>query len=198
MHISKFVLFQSTKNHEYYFHLKAGNGEIILDSEGYTTKASCLNGIASVKENSQNIDRFKLLIAKNEEHYFNLVAGNGEIIGSSETYKSKQGRDNGIQSVKRNAPDAEIIDSTIENNQPEPENEITIIINGRPKVVQEKKLSFIEIIKLAFGSYLENDRTVYTMTYKKAVDKHQGSLVLGEELKIKTGVIINVTSTDKS
>lgn len=198
MRKAKFVLFQSTKNDEYYFHLKAGNGEIILDSEGYTTKASCLNGIASVKENSQNLKNFKLLVAKNGEDYFNLVAGNGEVIGSSETYKSRQGRDNGIESVMVNAPSAEIIDSTTEHNQSEPENEITIIINGRPKIVREKKLSFIDIIKLAFGSYLDNDRTVYTMTYKKAVDKHQGSLVLGEELKIKSGVIINVTSTDKS
>ncbi len=98
------------KNDEYQFNLKAGNGQIILTSEGYTTKAACENGIQSVQKNSQDDNRFKRLESKNGKFYFNLTAGNGQIIGNSEMYESKASRDNGIESVKKNAPDAEIKD----------------------------------------------------------------------------------------
>lgn len=82
MNQAKYEIFKSERNNEFYFHLKAaGNSEIILQSEGYTRKASCLGGIESVKKNSQNEDNFDRLVAKNGEYYFNLVAGNGEIIG---------------------------------------------------------------------------------------------------------------------
>jgi len=98
------------KNDEYQFNLKAGNGQIILTSEGYTTKAACENGIQSVQKNSQDDNRFKRLESKNGKFYFNLTAGNGQIIGNSEMYESKASRDNGIESVKKNAHDAEIKD----------------------------------------------------------------------------------------
>ena len=196
---SKFELFQSKKNDEFYFHLKAaGNSEIILDSEGYTTKASCLNGIESVKENSQDEDNFDRLEAKNGEYYFNLVARNGEIIGNSETYKSKQGRDNGIESVMRNAPIAEMVDLTLEDDEKK-EKEYSIIVNGRPKIVKLKELSFFDIVKLAFGEVISDGRKIYTMTFKKGVDaRPEGNLVEGDIVKIKKGVIFNVSATDKS
>ncbi len=100
------------KNGEFQFNLKAGNGQIILTSEGYTTKAACNNGIKSVSKNSQDDKRFDKLEAKNGKPYFNLTATNGQIIGSSEMYESISARDNGIESVKKNAPDAEIKDLT--------------------------------------------------------------------------------------
>jgi len=199
MNISKFELLQSKKNDEFYFHLKAaGNSEIILDSEGYTTKANCLNGIESVKENSRYENKFDRLQAKNEEYYFNLVAGNGQIIGSSETYKSKQGRDNGIESVMRNAPNAEVVDLTIEDDEYK-QKEYEIIINGRTKVVKLKELSFFNIVKIAFGEIISDGRKIYTMTFKKGHDcRPEGSLVEGDVIKIKKGVIFNVSATDKS
>jgi uncharacterized protein YegP (UPF0339 family) len=95
------------KNDEFQFVLKAGNGQVILQSEGYTTKAACLNGIESVKKNSQDDARFDRLEAKNGKPYFNLKASNGQIIGSSEMYESVASRDNGIESVKKNASDAD-------------------------------------------------------------------------------------------
>jgi len=98
------------KNDEFQFNLKAGNGQIILTSEGYTSKAGCNNGIESVRTNSQDDNRFKRLEAKNGKPYFNLTATNGQIIGTSEMYESTSSRDNGIESVKTNAPDAEIND----------------------------------------------------------------------------------------
>ncbi|MGX7666257.1 YegP family protein [Flavobacterium pedocola] len=95
-------------NGEFQFVLKAGNGQVILASEGYTTKAACENGIESVKKNSQDDARFDRLESKNGKPYFNLKATNGQIIGSSEMYESVASRDNGIESVMKNAPDADV------------------------------------------------------------------------------------------
>ena len=101
---------KTRKNGEFQFNLKAGNGQIILTSEGYKTKASCEAGIASVKKNSQTEGRFEKLESKNGKFYFNLKATNGQIIGSSEMYESVASRDNGIASVQKNAPDADVIE----------------------------------------------------------------------------------------
>jgi uncharacterized protein len=102
-----FEMYQG-KNGDYYFRLKAGNHEPILQSEGYTTRAACENGIESVKKNSPNNDRY----AKRDgtSFSFSLKATNGQVIGQSESYTSVSGRDNGIESVKRNAPTAPIKD----------------------------------------------------------------------------------------
>lgn len=101
-------LVSKRKNDEFQFVLKAGNGQVILASEGYTTKAACENGIASVRKNSQVEARFDKLEAKNGKLYFNLKATNGQIIGNSEMYESIAARDNGIVSVMKNAPDADV------------------------------------------------------------------------------------------
>lgn len=100
------------KNGEFQFNLKASNGQVILTSEGYKTKAACKNGIQSVKKNSQDDNRFKRLESKNGKPRFNLTSTNGQIIGTSEMYESTAARDNGIASVAKNAPDADIKDLT--------------------------------------------------------------------------------------
>ncbi len=105
--MGKFETFKSEKSGEFYFNLKAGNGQVILSSEGYTTAASRDNGIASVKKNSADDARFDRKEAKNGQFYFNLTATNGQIIGKSEMYTTTAARDNGIESVKKNAPEAE-------------------------------------------------------------------------------------------
>lgn len=109
--MGKFII-TKRKDGEYQFNLKASNGEIILTSEGYVQKGGCKNGIESVKINSQIDSRFERRISTNEKDYFVLKAGNGEIIGKSQLYSTKQGMENGISSVKNNAPTAEIIDET--------------------------------------------------------------------------------------
>ena len=107
--MGKFVI-STRKNGEFQFNLKAGNGQVILASEGYTTKAACTNGIESVKKNSQDDARFDRLESKNGKWYFNLKSTNGQIIGTSEMYESASARDNGIDSVAKNAPDAETVE----------------------------------------------------------------------------------------
>lgn len=107
----KFELKMSS-NWKYMFNLKAGNGEKILTSEMYETKVGAKNGIDSVKVNAVIDDRFERRTSSRNEPYFVLKAGNGEIIGTSETYSSTYARDNGIASVKQNAPTADIVDLT--------------------------------------------------------------------------------------
>jgi uncharacterized protein YegP (UPF0339 family) len=96
------------KDGQFYFNLTAKNGQVILSSEGYASKAGMENGVKSVKENSQIDDRFERKEAKDGQDYFVLKAANNQVIGKSEMYKSKQAMENGISSVKENAPKAEI------------------------------------------------------------------------------------------
>ncbi|WP_412564322.1 YegP family protein [Thalassobius sp. MITS945101] len=105
----KFEIYED-KAGEYRFRLKAGNGEIILASEGYKQKASCENGVASVKKNAPEDARYERKETKSGKHMFNLKATNGQVIGTSESYESTSGRDNGIESVKKNAPDAKVVE----------------------------------------------------------------------------------------
>ena len=96
---------------EFMFNLKAGNGEIILTSETYKTKASCLNGVESVRKHSAADANFDRRESKNGKPYFALKASNGQDIGRSEMYESKASMERGIQSVMRNAPDAKLVDT---------------------------------------------------------------------------------------
>ncbi len=107
--MGKFVI-STRKNGEFQFNLKATNGQVILSSEGYTTKAACENGIESVKKNAPEDARYERKEAANGKFHFNLKAANGQVIGSSQMYQSEDSRDNGIESVKKNAPDAEVVE----------------------------------------------------------------------------------------
>ena len=106
----KFEIYKD-KRGEFRFRLKAGNGEIILASEGYKRKASCKNGIASVQKNAPNDGRYERKQAKRGP-MFNLRAMNGQVIGTSEVYSSDIACENGIKSVKKNAPTAKVVDDS--------------------------------------------------------------------------------------
>ena len=100
------------KNGEFQFNLKATNGQVILTSQGYKTKANCINGIESVKKNSADEARFERKVAADGRPFFNLMATNGQVIGSSQMYANETNMNNGIASVMNNAPEAEIVDLT--------------------------------------------------------------------------------------
>ena len=106
------------------FNLKASNGEVIATSQVYKSEKSCNAGIASVKKNApaanledQTIEgfekakcpKFEVYTDKAGEFRFRLKATNGQIIATSEGYKAKPSCINGVNSVKKNAPDAEIV-----------------------------------------------------------------------------------------
>ena len=105
--MGKFII-STRSNGEFQFVLKAGNHETILTSEGYTAKAGCQNGIESVKKNSTSEGNYEKKISSNGKHYFTLKAANSQVIGTSEMYETTSGRDNGIESVMKNAPGAEV------------------------------------------------------------------------------------------
>jgi uncharacterized protein YegP (UPF0339 family) len=101
-----------SKDGQFRFELKAGNAETILTSELYKARASAEGGIASVQANCGNDARYERKTATNGQFHFNLKATNGQVIGSSELYTSASGRDNGIESVKRNGSTTTVKDKT--------------------------------------------------------------------------------------
>jgi uncharacterized protein len=107
----KFDLKKST-NDQFCFNLKAGNGQVILTSELYKAKPSALNGIESIRKNALLDERYERKVSTKQEPYFVLKAGNGEPIGKSEMYSSNAAMENGIESVKTNAPEATVNDLT--------------------------------------------------------------------------------------
>lgn len=119
--MGKFVVKATTTG--YTFRLKAKNGEVIANSEVYTTEAACQNGIQSVINNApianvedqtvepvekQKHPKFEVYLDKKGEARFRLKAKNGEIIAVSEGYTSKASCLNGIESVRKNAADSTI------------------------------------------------------------------------------------------
>ena len=101
------------KSGQYHFNLLATNGQVILQSEMYETKPSALNGIASIQKNAADDARYERLVSKSQKPYFVLKAANHQVIGQSQQYETEVARDNGIESVKKNAPDATIVDDTV-------------------------------------------------------------------------------------
>ncbi len=94
------------------FNLKADNGQVILSSQGYSSKVACQTGVESVRVHSANASNFDSRTATDGRPYFNVVAGNGQIVGTSQMYSDASARDNGIRSVMDNAPEATVADKT--------------------------------------------------------------------------------------
>ena len=97
---------------KYRFNLKAANGEVILVSEAYESKESALNGIESVRKHAVDEAYFERKVSKRSEPYFVLKASNGQVIGMSEMYASEAACENGIASVRKNGPVAQLRDHT--------------------------------------------------------------------------------------
>jgi uncharacterized protein YegP (UPF0339 family) len=120
--MGKFVVKKTSTGFK--FDLKAGNGEVIATSEVYTTEKACLSGVESVRTNAPiaNLEdlteepvktavnpKFEIYADKAGEFRFRLKARNGEVIAVSEGYKAKSGCLNGIESVRKNAADSEVV-----------------------------------------------------------------------------------------
>lgn len=97
---------------KFHFKLRGDNNENILTSELYEAKSGALNGIASVRTNAPDPNRYIRKTATNGSPYFVLTGTNGEIIGTSEMYSSATARDSGISAVMRTAPNAPLVDNT--------------------------------------------------------------------------------------
>ncbi|MGF1678797.1 MAG: YegP family protein [Candidatus Methylacidiphilales bacterium] len=92
------------------FNLKAGNHEVILTSQSYESKKAAQGGIASVRKNGQNEKFFEKKNSVKGEPYFVLKATNGQVIGTSEMYKSESSRNGGIASVMRNCASEKVVE----------------------------------------------------------------------------------------
>lgn len=97
---------------QFQFNLTADNGQTILTSQGYADKSGCKNGIESVRKHAGDDANYEREEASDGRPYFVLKAANRQVIGRSEMYASKPARDNGIESVKTNAPIASISDES--------------------------------------------------------------------------------------
>jgi uncharacterized protein YegP (UPF0339 family) len=94
------------------FNLKAVNGQVILTSQTYNTKAAAKNGIKSVCTNYNKKTSFEQKVSKKGEPYFVMLAANKQVIGKSQMYASKTSMMKGIASVKKNASKAQVKDLT--------------------------------------------------------------------------------------
>jgi uncharacterized protein YegP (UPF0339 family) len=101
---------KKAKNGKVYFNLLATNGEVILTSQMYASKATVKKGIASVQANASDVGQFEEKTNKAGKHYFVLRAKNRQVIGNGEAYSSKAAATKGIKSVSKNAPTAGIED----------------------------------------------------------------------------------------
>lgn len=111
MNNPKFQIFKGN-NQKYYFRLNARNGQQILSSQGYASRSGCQNGIESVRKNCGNKALYEIKESKNGKHFFNLLAGNKQIIASSQMYASRPSLLNGINAVQRVAKDAQVEDTS--------------------------------------------------------------------------------------
>ncbi len=85
------------------------------------------------------------------------------------------------------------------DNKLEKQKDIIIIVNAREKPWNEKEISYKQVVELAFGSYSDDPNVIYTVTYSRGEEpKHEGSLVKGASVKVKKGMVFNVTQTNKS
>lgn len=100
------------KSGEFRFRLKAGNGQTVLSSQGYASKASAMKGIESVRNNAGDEARFESTETGGGKFRFTMKAKNSQVIGTSQNYESASGRDNGISAVARAAEGAKVVDQT--------------------------------------------------------------------------------------
>ena len=101
-----------SKADDFYFVLKAGNGEVVLTSEMYQSRGSADNGIASVQSNSNDDGRYERSTSADGKFHFNLKAANHQVIGTSQLYATAESRDVGIASVKNNGKSTTVKDNT--------------------------------------------------------------------------------------
>jgi uncharacterized protein len=108
--VARFQVFHGLDG-RYYFHLRADNGEIVLQSQGYTRRSSALDGTSSVRTNGPDANRYQVRDAANGQAYFVLIAANGQVIGVSETYASRSNAERAVGQVSALLSGTAIIDA---------------------------------------------------------------------------------------
>ena len=104
----QFEIFQSKKDKKHYFRLKNNSGDVVLKSQGYSTKRTCMNGIQSVKKKTQVAERFAPQQTKSGKQWFNVVARNGQVVATSQRWDNARKCKSQITSVKKGAVKAKV------------------------------------------------------------------------------------------
>src|SRR5574344_1973640 len=112
--MSKFEI-KKAKDGQFYFNLKSDSDEVILTSEMYASLKACENGVASVKKNASEEAHFSVANSENGKFYFNLKAGNHQVIGTSKMYESEDAAKESGASVMKDALEAEVVSEVVEN-----------------------------------------------------------------------------------
>ena len=107
-----FEVFQSPQDRSFFFHLKASNGKIMLQSEASSSLQASWQTIGQVQKNTQNPGNFNRKTSSDKKFYFLLHDLSGELLGQSQEYTTKAGMEKGIQWVVANAPNAVVVDLT--------------------------------------------------------------------------------------
>ncbi len=85
------------------------------------------------------------------------------------------------------------------NDHEEKSKSVTIIVNSREKEWSEKEIDYKQLVILAFGEYIESENVLYSISYSRGHDnQHEGTIIKGGSVKVKKGMVFNVTKTDKS
>jgi uncharacterized protein len=169
------------KDNQWWFNLKAGNHEIILQSEGYTSKQGVLNGIKSVQSNCIEDSNYVRKTAVDNSPYFVLKAANGEIIGRSEMFSSEQMRDRSIDSVKNYGLTSKIKEPN--------DSKFRISINKSEYLVDKLKLNGSEILNLANLS--SNQYSLFLIK-----GNNQKEINADEYVKMKDGLCFQAIISD--
>ncbi|HEY5674532.1 MAG TPA: YegP family protein [Malonomonas sp.] len=101
---------KTAKDGQFYFNLKAGNGEVILTSQMYKAKSGALNGAESVRTNSGDDSLYERKVSSSDKPFFTIKAKNHQTIGKSGFYSSAAAMEKGIESVKKSAPEAKVVE----------------------------------------------------------------------------------------
>src|SRR5262249_17527058 len=93
----------------FHFNLHARNGEIVLSSETYTTAAAAWNGAFAIQDAAALASAFTIKTATDSRYYFTLTAENGQVVGVSHVYRSKESAEGGIAAVQALLADLDLI-----------------------------------------------------------------------------------------
>lgn len=96
-------------NGKFYFTLKAKNGATVLQSQGYSSEASALNGCLSVADNGVDPLNYELNKSADGGYYFNVIATNGQVVATSEVYHDKFNAERAIDSIVNLLPYVEVL-----------------------------------------------------------------------------------------
>jgi uncharacterized protein YegP (UPF0339 family) len=170
------------KDDQFYFNLKAGNHEIILQSEGYKAKQGALNGIESVQNNCSDDSNYERKIAKDGSPYFVLKAKNREPICKSQMYSSTQAMENGIESLKSNGKTTKIKGHN-------DDKDINIILNKKPYKVSSEALTATQI--LALGGFSPSKYSLFLIK-----GNEQEEILPNKTVSLKNGMKFQAIVSD--